>query len=262
MLEIAVYDGRKRVRGGLALGVGLGLLAAMFVAMYPSITTGMDLDQYLEALPAAMVNAFGLRALNTIEGFVAAELYAWGWVILLGLYFAYSAASTVANDVERGRMDVLLSLPVTRGAVVRQKFLALLVPILLVNLLVLPVVYVGTVLIDEPIAFERLFAVHALSVPYLLTCGAVGLGFSVLFDRAAIAQRAAMGVIFGLFLVESVVTSTDFAALGAVSPSRYYDPTAVLVDGSYDLGGAVVLLVAAVVLVAASQVWFATHDVR
>lgn len=263
MLELARFEGRRKVRGSLALGIGLALLGAMMIWVYPSIDqAGVDLDEYVEAWPPALREAFGVEALGSIEGFMAAELYAFGWVILLGLYLAYSAASLVANDVERGRMDLTLSLPVSRARVVAEKYLTLLVPIVVVNAIGFATVFVGLELIDEPIETADLLAVHLLSVPYLLATGAIGLLASVLVDRAAIAQRVAAGVVFGLFLVESVLTGTDYERLGAVSPTRYYDPTEILVHGEYDLTGAALLLVAAVVLVAASALWFSRTDVE
>jgi ABC-2 type transport system permease protein len=70
-----------------------------------------------------------------------------------------------------------------------------------------------------------------------------------------------MGVVFGLFLVESVVTDTDFSALGGLSPTRYYDPTAVLVNSQWDLSGGVVLLVAALALVLVGRALFQRKDI-
>ncbi len=263
MLELARFEGRRKVRGSLALGVGLSLLAAMMIWVYPSIEqAGVDLGEYVDAWPPALRQVFGIEALGTIEGFMAAELYAFGWVILLGLYAAYSAASLVADDVQHGRMDVTLSLPVSRARVVVEKYLTVLVPILVVNAIAFLTVFVGLELIDERIALADLLAVHLLSVPYLMATAAIGLVASVLFDRTSVAQRVGAGVTFGLFLVESVLEGTDYGDLGLLAPSRYYDPTAILVHSEYDLGGTAILLAAAVVLVGASAVVFGRRDVQ
>jgi ABC-2 type transport system permease protein len=215
----------------------------------------------MEAFPPAVRQAFGVASLNTMEGFLSAELYAFGWVLLLGLYFAYAAAGLVADDVERGRMDLLLSLPVRRRRVVAEAYTSLLVPIAVLNVVVPVVVYVATALVDAPVDPVDLVVVHALSVPYFLATAGLGLLASVVADRVSVAQRAALGVLFGLFLVDSVAAGTDYDALGALAPMRYYDPTAVLVEGSYDLAGAALLLAAAAVLVAASALWFGRRDV-
>lgn len=262
MLAFARYEGRRRVRGAVAMTVGLALLAVMVIWLYPSFAEAVDLDRIVEAYPQPVLSAFGIETMSTLGGFLAVELYNFAWVILLGLYFAYAAASLVADDVERGRMDVLLSLPVSRSRLVAEKYLSLLVPVLVVNVVVPVVVYVGGHLIDEPIPAADVVAVHALSVPYLLACAAIGLLASVAFDRAAVAERVALGVVFAMFLFESVLADTDFESLGAVTPMRYYDPTAVLVDGQYDLAGGALLLAAAAVLVVVSQQWFARKDVQ
>ena len=262
MLELAAYEARKRLKGALALGVGLSAFSALYAAFFPSFAEGFDVDQYVEALPQVFVESFGLRAFGTIEGFLATELYHFAWIILLGLYLAYSAASTIAGGVETERMDVLLSLPVSRARVVGETFLALVPGILLINVVVAAVTWAATRAIGYPIGTVDLLAVHALSLPYLFTCAAIGLAFSVAVDRASVAQRAAMATVFGLFLLESVVTSTDYSWVGAVAPMRYFDPTVILVDDTYDLAAAAILTGATIALVAASQWYFGRRDVN
>jgi ABC-2 type transport system permease protein len=262
MFELAVYGARRRVKGALALAVGLSLFSAMYAAFFPSFTNNLDLEAYIEALPPVFVAAFGLRAFTTIEGYLATELYQFAWVILLGLYLAYSAASLVASDVEDDRIDLLLALPVSRARIVAEKFLSLAPGVLVLNVVVAAATWVATRAIGYPIGTVELAVVHALSLPYLFACAAIGLAFSVLVDRESVAQRAAMGAVFGLFLLESVVATTDYDWAGAVAPMRYYDPTAILVDGTYDLAGAAILTAATLALVVASQQYFRRKDVN
>lgn len=261
MFEFSRYSARHRIRGAVALTAGLALLTGLYVYMFPSVSSQIDLDEYAQSVPPALVEAFGIEALGTIEGFLATELYAFGFVILLGLYFAYSAASLIAADVEGGRMDMLLSLPVTRSKLLLEKYVSLLVPVVLINLAMPVVVYAGVLAIGESISVADLAMVHLLSIPYLLTTAAIGLLASVVFDRAGIAQRVAMGTVFGLFLVESVVGGTDFSWVGGISPTRYYDPTSVLVFSEWDLAGAGILLAATVGLVLVSNEYFRRTDI-
>jgi len=92
-MELARYAFRQRLAGTAALSVLLAVFAAgmvaMFaagmVAMFPSIEqSGVDLEAYLEAFPPALREAFGLVSLGSIEGFLAAEFYQFGLVLLLG----------------------------------------------------------------------------------------------------------------------------------------------------------------------------------
>jgi ABC-2 type transport system permease protein len=261
MFEFTGYDGRRRLRGASVLTGGLAVLTALYLYLFPSIAGSIDLDAYTESMPPALREAFGIDSLGTVEGFLASELYAFGVVLLLGLYLAYSAAAIVAGDVETGRMDMLLSLPVSRSRLLLERFAALLVPIGVATVVLPVVVYAGVAAIGESIAVSDLLVVHLLSVPYLLAVAAIGLLASVVFDRASLAQRAGAGAVFGLFLVDSLVAGTGVAWLGALSPSRYYDPTAVLVRSEYDVAGGLVLLAFAGVVVLVARALFRRRDI-
>lgn len=261
MLEFLRYDGRKRLKGSLYLTIGMALLAGMIVWVYPSFRDALGGDELLEAYPDQILQLFDIQTMATLEGFLAFELYVFGWIILLGLYFAYSAAGVIADEIDRGRMDSLLAMPVSRTRLLAEKFAALGVPIVLVNVLMPPIVLAGGWLIDEPLSVADVFAVHLLSIPYLFACAGIGIVCSVAFDRSSIAQRVALGVTFTLFLLESLVDGTDYEAVGAIAPARYYDPNEILIDGTYDLVGAGVLVGMTLVCVVASQLWFRYKDI-
>lgn len=262
MLHITRYAVRRRRNGTLVLSALLGLLAAGTVAIFPSFAqAGVDFEAYLEALPPAFREAFGIADLTSIEGFLATEFYQFAFVILLGMYAAYVGGRLVAAEVESGRVDLVLAGPVSRRRVVLERYLSLLATFLVVNVVVAVAVLGAVEAIGEALSFERLLVVHLLSLPYLCCCGAIGLVLSVLFDRADAAQRTGLGVVFGLFLVDSLTAPTDYDWLGAVSPTRHYDPTAVLVNGQYDWTGAGAMLVATQALVGVAAWWFGRHDV-
>ncbi|VTT88293.1 ABC transporter, permease protein, putative [Halorubrum sp. DM2] len=260
-LAIARYDAAGRARGSLAATGLLSAFLLLFLAFFPSLSTaGIDLDAYVEAFPPAFREAFGIIAISSIEGFLAVEFYQFAWLLLVGLYLAYLAGGTIAGDVASGRMDLTLSAPVARRDVVIGRFLGLVPLVALLNLVLPVVAYVGVLAVGETIAVERLIAVHALAVPYHLACVAVGIAVSTLVSRPGVAQRVALGALFGLFMFESVAASTDFAALGDASPTAHYDPSAVLVLGEYDLTGAATLLAATGVLVVLAVVRFRRAD--
>lgn len=260
MFEFLRYDARKRLKGSVYLTLGMVALAGMVIWVYPSFRDAFDPEQFLEIYPEEILRLFDIQTMSSIEGFLAFELYVFGWVILLGLYLAYSAAGVIADDVDRGRMDSLLAMAVSRPRLLVERFAALGVPILMVNLVLPPVVLLGARLVDETMSVADVLAVHLLSVPYLFACAGIGILCSVAFDRAAIAQRVALGGTFGLYLTESLLDGTDYEAVGALTPMRYYDPNEVLIGGTYDLVAAAILVAMTLVLLGASAVWFRRKD--
>lgn len=261
MFETARYEAGRRLRGTATLAGGIAVLVVFFV-WYFSVLDVEELTGAMESLPPAMLDAFGIQTIATIEGFLAAEVYNFVWVLGLGLYFAYAAGGLIAGDVERDRMDLLLSFPVSRSRLLAEKFSALVLPIVAVNIVTAAVVYGGVAAIGESIDLGHLVVVHVLSIPYLLACAAIGTLFSVVFDRADTAKRGAVGLVFALFLVKSVTAGADgYEWIQYVTPMHYYQPTPILIDGTYQLADAGVLLAVFIVLLAVSHVIFQRRDV-
>jgi ABC-2 type transport system permease protein len=262
MFEITRYEIRRQIRGTLTMAAGLSAFTALIVGIFPSIeASGVNFEDYIESLPEAFQASFGVQSFGTIEGFLAVEFYQFVWVLLLALYVAYAAGDAVAGDVESGKLDLVLATPVSRSRLLVERFLALMTPAIVLNL-VMPLIVFGSVLaIGESIDPASLVLVHLFSVPYLFVAASVGLLCSVLLSRGDTAQRVAIAVVFMLFVLDSVTAGTNFEWLAALSPTRYYDPTEILVEGSVDVGGAVVLLAAGLGLLGVSRALFLRRDV-
>jgi ABC-2 type transport system permease protein len=263
MFETLRYETERRLKGTAVFAVVVSLYAVFAVALFPSIeAASVDFERLMESYPEALREAFGVEAIGTIEGFLAAELYNFVWVLLLGVYFAYRAGGLIAADIERDRMDLLLSFPVSRSRLVVEKYASLLVPIVVVNAAAGVLVYAATLAIGHGVDPVAIGMVHLLSVPYLLACAAIGLVFSVSVNRADIAQRGALGVIFALYLLESLAASTEqFESLKFLSPTYYYAPTEILIRESYAAIDTAILGGMIVVLLLGSQRLFNRRDI-
>ena len=262
MTDVLKFEARRHLRGAVALAVLLVLLVVFTLSIYPSIeASGSAIVDFIEQLPEQMQESFAVEAYTTIEGYLATEFYQFMWLLLVGLYLIYIGGGTIAGDVETGRIDLLLATPISRRRVVVEKFLALLVPILVVNLLIPLFVYAGLIVIDESIRVTDLLLLHVFSVPYLSLAAAIGVALSVLVDRADFAKRGGLALLFVLFIVDSVTTGTDYEWIGSISPTRYFDPADILVDQSPDVAGALVLVGATVIVVVLSAEVFKKSDV-
>ena len=254
MIETTRYEARQRVRGTLAFAVLLGAFALLIIYLYPTIAeSSADIDALIESLPESFREGFGAETYTTIEGFVAAELYQTVWVLLLGLYMAYAGGGLLAGDVESGRLYLVLATPVSRKRVAFEKFLSLGLPIVVLNVSMPLVVFGGTVAIDYPLDPAYLLVV-------LLVCSGIGLALSTILDRGDAAQRAGLALVFLLFLLDSVTIGTDVEWLGAVSPTRYLDPTEILLHETIDLVDPLLLSIVAIVIVLGSLGHFQHRD--
>ncbi|GAB7093508.1 hypothetical protein JCM30237_06600 [Halolamina litorea] len=257
---VARFEAERRLRTAVVAAAVLSAYGVLFVWVGPELVGGEEMQALLDAMPAVLTAMLGFESLASLSGLLAGEYYTFGWLVGLAGYVAYSTAGAVAGDVERGRMDTLLSAPVSRPTVLVGYFLALLVPIVVVNAVTAPVLYVSAVLFDATLSAERLVAFHVLSIPYLLFWAGVGLLLGSVTDRSRVAGRVALALVFGSWLAEAVLDVTDYAWVGAVLPTRYLDPSGILVDGEYNLVAAAVLLAGTAVIVGLSRAAFARRD--
>ena len=260
MTAILRLESRIRLRGPAVLVGVFALLAALYYSIFPEFAA--DAERIEEAFPAFLFDFFGIEALHTIEGFIAAELYSFFWVVFVGIYFAALGAGMIAGEVSDRTLDLTLSNPVSRESVLLQKVAALWVPLVVLNVGVAIVVYAGAIAIGESINPLALAMVHLLSVPYLLVCAGIGLMASVLVDRVRTARAAALSTVLLLWLIVSASRlDAEFEWVGALTPSRYYDETKILVREEYAFLDAGLLLVVFLVLLGVATLVFTRRDI-
>lgn len=260
MSETTRYEVERRIRGSIVLTAAISLYSA-FIVWYFTVLEGVNTEEVFEELPPAMVDAFGIESLSTIEGFLGAQIFNFVWLLGLGLYFAYMGGGIIASEIESERIDVLLSFPISRSQLFLEKFVSILFPILVVNTVGGVAIYGLVLAVDESIDLIHLLLAHVLSIPYLLVCAGIGGVFSVAVNRTSVAEKGAVGVVFVLYLIESIVGGADeYDWIQYLSPTQYYEPTPVLIDGTFEFIDSAILLVTLLGLLLLGQIIFSRRD--
>lgn len=260
MTAILYTESRMRVRESLVIVGAFGLLSAFLFAAFPAFSDQAELIE--DAFPEPLVALFGFEAMHTYEGFLGGYSYPMLIVLFAGIYFAYTSAGMIADDIRTRKMDLTLASPVSRESVVLQKVGALWVPLVILTVGVALINVIGALVLGESLDPHVLLMVHLLSVPYLLCCAGIGLVLSVWLERSETAEIGALGIVFVLWLVEGLADmSPDFSWVGYLTPSRYYDPSAILVHGEFALLEGGVLLGAFFGLLAIATIRFLRRDI-
>jgi ABC-2 type transport system permease protein len=113
-------DGR---RAALTWGLSLGAYGAFMAAIYPSIRS--SIEQIAKNYPTGLKEAFGVQAMNTVEGYLHAEMFSLIVPLAIGYFAIHAIASSTAGAEERGRLDTILSLPISRGVLIAGSYLVL-----------------------------------------------------------------------------------------------------------------------------------------
>jgi ABC-2 type transport system permease protein len=119
-----LYDQR---RGLLGWAIGLTLLTAMYVAIWPSLRDQPSMKDFLDKMPKAFRALFSANGadMSTAVGYVQIELLSFMGPMLLLLYAISSGASAIAGEEDRRTADLLLANPVSRERVVLEKLAAM-----------------------------------------------------------------------------------------------------------------------------------------
>ncbi len=247
----------------LAYGLGLGALALLIVAIYPAFAaSGAELEEAMENLPDAY-KAFtgGVLSLTEFDGYLVSQ-YLIILPLILAIFAIIEGTGALRGEEERGTMDTLLSLPISRSQVVLHKAIATLISVVFVLIIIGAVLYVSTQFVeDATLALDRL-AVVLLNT---FGMGALFYCFS-LFLSASLPSRRLAGVIGAVFAVgayffdamtDIVEGLYDYRILG---PFNYFEPLAILKeDLSFQNSG--VLLGASLVFLVAGLLIFRRRDV-
>jgi ABC-2 type transport system permease protein len=226
-------------------GIGLALMAALVVAIYPSYK-----DQLANfEVPEALEGLTGDIDYASPEGFLSAEFVS--WVPIVTVIFAVMAGtSALAGEEANGTLDLLLSQPISRRRLALEKMAGIAVA----TLLIIITASVGWVLsvpfVDIDIGLADVFLATLLIVPITLTFAilAMFLGAAMADRRAATAAVTALAVA-SYFLNYLALIVDSLRPLAWASPFHYYDLD-VLVEGIDWLRTAFLLLLTGILVVA------------
>ena len=254
--------------GTLAFAIGLFVIKALLTLILPQFQAELSelamSIPFLRSMLSALLGAEVGEELTSsmIEGVL------WAHPLVLSMPWAHEmllCTRVPAGEVDRGTIDVLLGLPVSR----RRLFLAESFVWLASGVFILAAGWVGDLAGRTMLAgVETANAWHGVLVALNLGCLYVAVGgFAFLVSALSSRRGVALGIVFAMVLASFLlVFIAEFWAparsLVFLSLLDYYRPAQVLGAGRLPLGDVAVLLGLGVVMWTAAGVVFMRRDVR
>lgn len=191
-----------RRRSLLAWGLPLGLMSAFIVAIFPSVedSIGKAVSDY----PPALREAFGIGELANVEQYLHAEMLSLIVPLALGYLAVRAAASGLSGAAETGRLDVLLSAPVSRSRLCTAGFLATAVELAAVLAVSWLLTMAGSALAGAGLDAGPAAAGFASVWPLALLFAGLGIvvcGFSL---RTSVVTGSVAGVLVGMYVIDLI----------------------------------------------------------
>src|SRR6188768_3928693 len=172
-----LHDRRRSV---LAWGLPLGLWSAFIVSIFPSIEDA--LSKATKGYPPALKEAFGVSELANVEQYLQAEMLSLIVPLAIGYLAVRAVASGLTGAAESGRLDVLLSSPVSRPQLAAASFAATAVEVGIVLVMTVLLTGVGSLVAGAHLSLGSAIAGYANVLPLALIFAGLGIvasGFSL-----------------------------------------------------------------------------------
>jgi ABC-2 type transport system permease protein len=239
-----------RRRSLLAWGVPLGLWSAFVVLIFPSVEGA--LSKAIKNYPPALKEAFGIGELTNVEQYLHAEMLSLIVPLALGYLAVRAVASGLSGAAESGRLDVLLSAPVSRSRLAAASFAATAIELAIVLVLTVILTGLGSLVSGADLSLSSALAGYAHVWPLALVfagLGVIATGFSL---RTSVVTGAVAGVLVTMYVID-LIGNLDPGLSGVryASVFKYYGNA--IEDGIEPI--AFVGVTAAAVIFAAAGAW-------
>jgi ABC-2 type transport system permease protein len=242
--------------------LGLFLYAVMILSFYPTVRDNTQMmEQYIKVLPKALMRAFGVTDMMSFAGFIGGEFLNFMWPVIVSIFLIMAGTSIVAREVERGTIEMLLSVPESRTRLLMGKLAAFLVGILVLVVVTIGTLAMGATLVDETLGIENLLALGTVLASFAMAVA----GYSVLLSSFSKERSKPAGMAAGLtlaFYLAWVISglSDRWSWLKNVSIFTAYEPQRALQSGNLDLAHVGALLAVGLVCSILALVVFARRD--
>lgn len=256
---LRVTMSRQR-RALLWWAIALALLALMFAAFYPSVRdSGETFDAYLEQLPEAFRTIIG-EDLTSPAGYLWSQLFSSVGPIVFLVYAIGAGARAIAGEEEAGSLDLVLSTPLRRATVLRDKALSMVAGTLLLSAVLFVALAVLGPPFDMRVPAADLLIAHGLQALVAIAFGTIALMVGAATGRRTLALGITSALAVLTYLVWAMGSSVPaLDPLQPLSPFRWFaDPQPV--SGGTDPLNVVVLAAIAAVAYAIAHAAFLRRD--
>ena len=262
MLRLLLQELRSRRNGIIGWAIGLTLLPAIYVAMYPQFQDSLAGMQ--DILDMDIYKAMGM-SFGTFEDWMASTVI--NIVpILVAIYAVLDATGTLAGEEDSGKLELVVALPIPRWQIVTVKAIAHGVALFLILLLVA----ISTTIVFLAIESDVETSLTAWDVfwgllytwPIVMAFGMISLFLGTFAPSRRIAALIATVVVvvsyFGTNLASQV------SALETIKPFflfNYLDATATLWETGPQASDVLILLGVGLVAFLLAVVFFQRRDI-
>jgi ABC-2 type transport system permease protein len=210
-----------RRRSILAWGLPLGLMSAFIVAIFPSVEDA--LSTVIQDYPSGIREAFGISELSNVEQYLHAEMLSLIVPLAVGYLAVRAVASGLSGASETGRLEVLLSAPVSRRVLVAAGFVATAIELGAVLAVAVLLTCIGSALSGAGLAVGPAIAGFANIWPLALVFAGLGIIVTGASLRTSVVTGSVAGGLVAMYVIDLIGRlDPDLSDVRYASVFKYY----------------------------------------
>lgn len=261
----SVYAQTLRDKRWFTIGWSIGFLAlaGLMVSFYPAMHVEGSLDALLKNMPAALQGFVGdLGNLKQFSTYLASQMFDVRGQILGGVMVIILALGLTVGEESTGQTRTMLSLPISRGSLLLQKWLAMATIIAIV----VAAMGVGVLLfqpfINEAINLGELLRLLVMTWLLLVSLASVTFAAALATGARSIAMLVGILVVVGSFILTTFAAGVEWLQDYEMWSVFYYYPAVEIVKDGIKLNDVMVLSILAIVPTIVSWLLFRKRDIN
>jgi ABC-2 type transport system permease protein len=237
----------------------------MYVAMFPSIQAqAANFDELMKNYPEALMKAFNLEELsfNTLEKFLAMEQFSFVWPLMVMFMLISLAGASIAKEIERGTMELLLSRPISRIKIFFSRYLAGLASLFAFTIFSIFAVVPLAKLHHLDYVFANHLTVAMLGFLFGWAIFSLAMMFSAMFSERGKVYMLTGGILLLMYVLNIVAAlKENLDKLKYISFFHYFDTQQALVYNVIKEEAILVFAGVTIVCTICGALWFKKRDV-
>jgi len=241
--------------------IALIAVASLYISIYPSVAGNTAVSDVYKNFPEAFKKTFDISE-NTLTAFSGMYGLVLNLVLLTGAIQAMNLGTGITSKEVRERTaDFLLTRPISRVSILRQKLLTVFLLIIVTDLVFMAADWVLIkAIVNEPFSFHTFF-ISTISLS-LIQLFFLSFGFMLgsVMRRIKSVIAVSLPAVFGFYVIGLFDTVVG-EKIKYITPFKFFDVNALTAGGGYELGTLIYLAGLVIVSLITSFVVFQRKDI-
>lgn len=238
-MNIFKYEFKMKRKSILIWSLSLAAFFIFYMAFYPiMVQSSSAFKEIMDSFPEELLSAVGLSEGLSLASLIGYYSLTFTFIHLaLGIQSANYGFSILSEEERELTADFLMTKPISRTKIYLSKFFAAMLSLVITSLAVAIAGFIAITLFSGGESYEvsNVF-MFLITLPiFQLVFLSLGMVISLLFRKVRSVLSLSMGLVIGLYVVNSIRGLIESEFLGYFTPFYHFEPSETLINGQYNL---------------------------